>query len=76
MKYTVVMGSGAMIYMPSFIQIRSGIQQLLGGLQVHTHRHHGGLISIILSFKNKANRIKCFRGQQNKKQTSLKDFRF
>jgi hypothetical protein len=31
MKYTVLMGSGAMIYIPSFIKIGSGIQKLIGG---------------------------------------------
>jgi hypothetical protein len=29
--YAVEMGSGAMIYIPSFIKIGSGIQKLLGG---------------------------------------------
>jgi hypothetical protein len=32
MKYTVKMGSDAMIYIPSFINIGSGIQKLIGGL--------------------------------------------
>jgi hypothetical protein len=31
MKYAVEMGSGAMIYIPSFIKIGSGIQKLIGG---------------------------------------------
>jgi hypothetical protein len=31
MKYAVEMGSGAMIYIPSFINIGSGIQKLMGG---------------------------------------------
>jgi hypothetical protein len=42
MKYVVEMGSGAMIYIPSFIKIGSGIQKLLGGdkhTDTHTHRH-------------------------------------
>jgi hypothetical protein len=30
MKYAVQMGSGAMIYIPSFIKIGSGIQKLWG----------------------------------------------
>jgi hypothetical protein len=30
MKYTVEMGSGAMICMPRFIKIGSGIQKLMG----------------------------------------------
>jgi hypothetical protein len=35
MKYAVEMGFGAMVYVPSFIKIESGIQMLIGG----THRH-------------------------------------
>jgi hypothetical protein len=31
MKYAVEMGSGAMIYIPSFIKIGSSIQMLMGG---------------------------------------------
>jgi hypothetical protein len=31
MKYAVEMGSDAMIYIPSFIRIGSGIQKLIGG---------------------------------------------
>jgi hypothetical protein len=31
MKYAVEMGSGSMIYIPSFLKIGSGIQKLIGG---------------------------------------------
>jgi hypothetical protein len=31
MKYAVEMGSGAMMYIPSFIKIVSGIQKFIGG---------------------------------------------
>jgi hypothetical protein len=31
MKYAAEMSSGAMIYIPSFIQIRSGIRKLIVG---------------------------------------------
>jgi hypothetical protein len=31
MKYTVEMGPGVMIYIPSFIKIGSGIHKLMGG---------------------------------------------
>jgi hypothetical protein len=31
MKYAVEMGSGAMIFIPGFIKIGSGIQKLMGG---------------------------------------------
>jgi hypothetical protein len=36
MKYAVEMGSGAMIYIPSFIKIGSGTQKLIGGIHRHT----------------------------------------
>jgi hypothetical protein len=36
MKYAVEMGSGAMIYIPSFIKIGSGIQKLIWEIQRHT----------------------------------------
>jgi hypothetical protein len=42
MKYAVEMGSGAMIYIPSFIQIGSGNQKLIRG----THRQHGDIINL------------------------------
>jgi hypothetical protein len=33
MKYAIWMGSGAMIYIPSFIKICSGIQKLIRGIR-------------------------------------------
>jgi hypothetical protein len=45
MKYVVEIGSGVMIYIPSFIKIGSGIQKLIGG--IHTHRQHGDRISLL-----------------------------
>jgi hypothetical protein len=33
------MGSGAVIYVPSFIKIVLGIQKLLGGIHTHTERN-------------------------------------
>jgi hypothetical protein len=35
MKNAAVMGSGAMIYIPNFTKIVSGIQKLIGGIQRH-----------------------------------------
>jgi hypothetical protein len=38
MNYAVEMGSGAMIYIPSFIKIYSAILDLIGAdTQTHTH---------------------------------------
>jgi hypothetical protein len=69
MKYTIEMGSVAMIYIRSFIKIGSGIQKLLGGdaqtcthhtrthahthTHTHTHTEHGDFISLLLFFENK-----------------------
>jgi hypothetical protein len=36
MKYAVEMGSGAIIYIPSFIKIDSRVQKLLAGEGIHT----------------------------------------
>jgi hypothetical protein len=38
MKYAVEMGSGAMIYILSFIKIGSVILKLIGGIHRHTDR--------------------------------------
>jgi hypothetical protein len=37
MKYAVELGSGAMIYIPGFIKIGSGIQKLMGGIHRETY---------------------------------------
>jgi hypothetical protein len=39
MKYAVEMGSGAMIYIPSFLKIGSPIQKLIGGIHRPTDRN-------------------------------------
>jgi hypothetical protein len=44
MKYAVEMGSGAMIYIPSFIKIGSGIQKLIG--EIHTDAQQGNVLSL------------------------------
>jgi hypothetical protein len=36
MKYAVEMGSGAMLYIPSFIKIGSDSQKLIGEIHRHT----------------------------------------
>jgi hypothetical protein len=46
MKYTVDMGSGAMICVPSLIKICLDVQKLVMGIQ--THRQHGDLLSLLL----------------------------
>jgi hypothetical protein len=52
MKYAVEMGSGAMIYILSFIKIGSGIQKLIGE-DTQTHRQHGDHINLLVFFRNK-----------------------
>jgi hypothetical protein len=44
MKYSVDMGSSAMIYIPSLIKIGSGIQKLIGGFP---DTQHGDRISLL-----------------------------
>jgi hypothetical protein len=34
------MGTGALIYVPSFIKIGSGVLKLIGGIHRHTQRNH------------------------------------
>jgi hypothetical protein len=54
MKYGVEMDSDAMINIPTFIKIGSGIQKLMvGGI----HRQHNDLISLLLFFQNKESRL-------------------
>jgi hypothetical protein len=54
MKYSVEMGSGAMMHVPSFIKIGSGIQKLMEGI----HRQQGDLISLFSFLKNEKSRLK------------------
>jgi hypothetical protein len=44
------MGSGAMIYVPGFIKIGSGVQTLIRG-DTQTHRQQRDLISLLYFFK-------------------------
>jgi hypothetical protein len=50
MKYAVEMDSGAMIYIPNFIETNSAIQKQIGG-DTQTHREHDDCISLVLFFK-------------------------
>jgi hypothetical protein len=54
MNYAVVMVSGAMIYISSFIKTGSGIQKLRGDSQTQ----NGDLMCLLLFFLNKKNRLK------------------
>jgi hypothetical protein len=57
MKYAVEMSSGAMVYVPSFIKIGSGIQKFVRRDSL-VHRQHGDLISLLLFlFQNKESRL-------------------
>jgi hypothetical protein len=46
MKYAVEMGSGAIIYIPSFIKIGRCFKKLMKG-NTQTHRQHGDRISLL-----------------------------
>jgi hypothetical protein len=48
MKHSVVMVSSAMIYIPSFIKIGSGIQKLVVGIHRYTDKEKGDLITLVL----------------------------
>jgi hypothetical protein len=56
-KYAVEMGSGAIIYIPSFIEIGSGIQKLIGW-GGFIDRQHKDSISLLLFFREEL--IACF----------------
>jgi hypothetical protein len=45
------MGLGAVIYVPSFITIGSGVQRLMGGIHTHTHGQQRDLISVLYFLK-------------------------
>jgi hypothetical protein len=45
------MGSGAVIYVPSFIKIGSGVQKLIGGIHRHTQREQRDLLSLLYYLK-------------------------
>jgi hypothetical protein len=59
-KYAIEMGSGVMIYIPSFIKIGSGIRKLMGGGGTQIHIQHGDLIILLLFFQNKESRLKIY----------------
>jgi hypothetical protein len=52
MEYAVELGSGAMLHMPDFIKIGSGIQKLIG-VDTPTHRQDGDRIRLFSYFQNK-----------------------
>jgi hypothetical protein len=56
MKHAVEMGSGAMMYIRSFIKIGSAIQKFIGW--IHRHRQHGIRISLLSFFQNEESGLK------------------
>jgi hypothetical protein len=51
------MGSGAVIYVPSYIKIGSGVQKLMEGYaDTYTHGQQRDLISLL--FQNKESKLK------------------
>jgi hypothetical protein len=57
MKYAVKMGSGVMIYIPSFIKTDTAIQGLIWK-DVQTHRLHCDRINLLLFCQNKEIRLR------------------
>jgi hypothetical protein len=45
------MGSGAVIYITSFIEFGSGVQKSIRGIHRHTHGQQRDLISVLYLFK-------------------------
>jgi hypothetical protein len=54
MKYAIEMGSGVMIYLPSFVKIGSGIQKLTGDRETAWRSHKP---SLFFFFQNKESRL-------------------
>jgi hypothetical protein len=52
-------GSGAVIYILSYIKINSGAEKLIGRY-IDTHGHQRDLISLLYFFRNKDSRIKSY----------------
>jgi hypothetical protein len=50
-NWTVEMGSGAVMYVPYFMKIGSGVQKLIRGIHRHTHRQQHDLISLLYFLK-------------------------
>jgi hypothetical protein len=57
MNYAVEISSGAMIYTPNFIKIGSGIQKVIGGVHIQTHRQKAIHKPTYISFQNKEIRL-------------------
>jgi hypothetical protein len=59
--YAVEMGSGGLIYVPSFIKIGSDIQKLMRFTEknrhTYTHRQQGDLIILLSFLQNKENTL-------------------
>jgi hypothetical protein len=55
MTYAIEMGSGAIIYIPSFIKIGSDIQKLIRGV---TDTQRGDRINLLPFFQNKESSLK------------------
>jgi hypothetical protein len=58
MNYTIEMGLGAVIYIPSLIKIGLDTQKLTGGIHRQTHKQEGDLISLLLFFQNKERKLR------------------
>jgi hypothetical protein len=60
MIYADEMGFDAMIYIPSFIEIGSGIHKLMGRIYMQTHRTQDGPVMLLsfFFFKNKESWLK------------------
>jgi hypothetical protein len=60
MKYAVEMDSSGLICIPSFINICSGINKLMGVEDTQTHRQKSDFISLLLLSQNKESGLKMY----------------
>jgi hypothetical protein len=67
MNKAVEMGSGAMIYIPSFIKIGSGIQKWIGG-GIHRCTNKRVITSLLLFFLKYEKLAKCYLKAVGKKR--------
>jgi hypothetical protein len=70
MKGAVQIGSGAMIYIPSFIKISSGIQNVDKGNNTQTRRWDGDHIGILQESSKNITKISVKVGRWSSSQSS------
>jgi hypothetical protein len=60
MKYAVEIGSGGMMYLPSFVKIGSGVKKLMEGIHRHTDSMERFHKPALFFFQNKESKLKKY----------------